>query len=211
VDKFVFYDDVNFIKRGWINRNRVLVNGDEFLFSIPLKKASQNKLINEVEVKLDEKWLHHFYMTLEQNYIKAPYYKETLQLIKKVFSSEYCTISDLAIESVKQVINYLGIKKNFERSSIKYSESAGMEKTERLISICKSSGSQHYINPIGGKSLYNKDYFKSKEISLSFIKNDLLPYNQFSQDFISGLSVIDVLMFNNIEETNKLLLKYNIE
>ena len=110
VDDFVFYDDVHFIKRGWINRNQILVNGNEFLFSVPLIKASQNKLINEIEVKLDEKWLVQFYLTLEQNYVHAPYFKETFQLIKRVFSSEFITISDLAIASVKLVTEYIGLK-----------------------------------------------------------------------------------------------------
>ena len=128
VDDFVFYDDVHFIKRGWINRNQILVNGNEFLFSVPLIKASQNKLINEIEVKLDEKWLVQFYLTLEQNYVHAPYFKETFQLIKGVFSSEFITISDLAIASVKLVTEYLGLKTKFDISSISHPETFGMEK-----------------------------------------------------------------------------------
>ena len=210
VDVFVFYDDVNFIKRGWINRNQILVNGNEFLFSIPLVKASQNKLINEVEVKLDEKWLLQFYSTLEQNYINAPYFKETVQLIKKVFSSEYITISDLAVESVKKVTDYLGFKTNFEKSSISYEKTKGRDKADRLIDICKLRNADTYINPAGGKELYSKEYFKKQDVDLFFIENKITPYQQFENKFVGGLSIIDVLMFNSIEQIQDMLNDYSL-
>jgi len=208
VDTFVFYDDVHFIKRGWINRNKILVNGAEFLFSIPVVKASQNKLINEIEVNITPKWLQQFYATLTQNYKNAPYFEDVFQLIKKVFSKEYSSISDLAIESVVQISNYLELPTRFEISSERYGASIGMDKADRLISICKKKGSDTYINPSGGKELYYKDYFESKGISLSFIENDLVPYTQFSGDFVQGLSIIDVLMFNSNEATRRLIDNY---
>src|SRR5258706_4590191 len=87
VDVFVFYDDVNFIKKGWINRNRILVNGQEFLFTIPCKSISQNKLIKDVEVAWSPKDQEKFVKTLETNYKRAAYFEPTLALIKEVFSS----------------------------------------------------------------------------------------------------------------------------
>src|SRR5690606_3799363 len=77
VETFVFYDDVNFIKRGWINRNQILVDNKAALFTVPLKKASQNKLINEIDMAIDEKWLSQFFKTIEQNYKNAPYFDDT--------------------------------------------------------------------------------------------------------------------------------------
>jgi hypothetical protein len=210
VDTFVFYDDVNFIKRGWINRNQILVDNKAALFTVPLKKISQNKLINEIEIAIDEKWISQFFTTLEQNYKNAPYFEETFLILKNVFGKKQTKISSLAIESTLQVSNYLQLKTQFEISSIKYSSSMGKEKAERLIDICKEKEVKHYINPSGGKELYQKDTFIKEGITLSFMDNNLLPYTQFGNQFIKGLSMIDVLMFNSVEETNKLLSNYKL-
>ena len=210
VDTFVFYDDVNYIKRGWINRNQILVNNQAHLFSIPLKSASQNKLINEVELGLDEKWLNNFYATLEQNYKKAPYYITTLDLIKKIFNLNHNTISDLAITSITSISNHIGISTVFELSSQKYSETKGIEKADRLIEITKLNKSNIYINPAGGKELYHKDYFNKKDVDLFFIDSNIVPYKQFNNTFEPFLSIIDVLMFNSKNEIKKILTEFTL-
>lgn len=210
VDTFVFYDDVNFIKRGWINRNQILVNNKSGLFTVPLKKASQNKLINEIETAIDEKWLSQFFKTLEQNYKNAPYFNETFQLLKKVFDKKQTKISSLAIDSVLQISKYLQLNTQFEVSSIAYPNSIDLSKAERLIAICKEKGSNQYINPSGGKELYHKNTFNKEDIVLSFIVNELLPYRQFGNEFVNGLSIIDVLMFNSKEEIRLMLNKYEL-
>ncbi|OFY92905.1 MAG: hypothetical protein A3K10_08555 [Bacteroidetes bacterium RIFCSPLOWO2_12_FULL_31_6] len=210
VDKFIFYDDVNYIKRGWINRNRILVNNEEKLFTIPVLQASQNKLINEIALGMDNKWLKDFYSTLEQNYKKAPYYEPTLALIKTIFNQPHKTISELATTSIIHISNHLKLSTVFELSSLNYAETKGMEKADRLIEICKLSNADTYINPSGGKELYNKPYFKTKGIDLFFIENELTPYQQFNDKFVGGLSIIDVLMFNSKTDTHKLLSSYQL-
>lgn len=210
VDKFVFYDDVNFIKRGWINRNQILVNNQAKLFSIPLIKASQNKLIKEVEVAYNEKWLKQFYSTLEFNYKKAPFFDEIYPLIKYVLNIKPKTIADLTIESILQISNHLSLSTVFERSSDKYSATKGMEKADRLIEICKLNKADVYINPAGGKELYHKIYFKERGVQLNFINNHLFEYSQFKNPFVPGLSIIDVLMFNSKEEILKMLNLYQL-
>jgi hypothetical protein len=211
VDTFIFYDDVNFIKRGWINRNQILVDNKAALFTVPLKKASQNKLINEIETAIDEKWLTQFFKTIEQNYKNAPYFDDTFLILKNVYGKKQTKISSLAMESVLQISKYLQLNTQFEVSSVNYSSSLGLEKAERLIAICKQKGSDWYINPSGGKELYQKDAFKKEGITLSFIENELLPYTQFGNEFVNGLSIIDVLMFNTPEETKKLMNRYSLE
>ncbi len=211
VDTFVFYDDVNFIKRGWINRNQILVDNKLALFTVPLKKASQNKLINEIETAIDEKWLVQFFKTIEQNYKNAPYFNETFQILKKVFGKKHIKISSLAIDSALEISKYLQINTKFEVSSITYPNSIDLSKAERLIAICKENGSDWYINPSGGKELYQKDTFNNEGITLSFIENELVPYAQFENQFIKGLSMIDVLMFNTPEESKKLISQYRLE
>jgi hypothetical protein len=210
VDTFVFLDDVNYIKKGWINRNRILVNNTESMFTIPVKKASQNKLINEIEVMLDSNWINQFYKTLEQNYSKAPNFNNTFSLIQSIFDSKFNTISDLAINSVKQICLSLGMEKNFQISSELYNETKGQEKSDRLINIAKQCKCNHYINPEGGKTLYHKDYFQLNGVALSFIENELLPYKQFNDSFVGGLSIIDVFMFNTKENVIDLLTQYKL-
>lgn len=208
VDIFVFYDDVNFIKRGWINRNRILVDGQESLFTVALSKASQNKLINEIEVLKDSNSLQHLLKTLEHNYKNAPYFDSVFNLVNEVINKPHKSISDLAINSVNSVSNYLEMDTLFELSSEKFPETKGMGKTERLVEIVKKKGFKHYINPSGGKELYNKLDFKKKGVNLHFIQNELDSYTQFENEPIVGLSIIDVLMFNSVEETKRLIAKY---
>ncbi|WP_432409972.1 WbqC family protein [Rasiella sp. SM2506] len=210
VDTFVFYDDVNFIKRGWINRNQILVGLEAILFTVPLKKASQNKLINEIDTAISEKWVLQFYKTIEQNYKNAPFFNETFGILKKVFEKGHTNISSLAIESILQISNYLQLDTQFEVSSLEYPHTASLPKAERLIAICKEKGSDTYINPSGGKKLYQKNTFKEEGITLSFIENELLPYSQFGNQFVIGLSMLDVLMFNSVEATNKLISNYKL-
>jgi hypothetical protein len=210
VDTFVFYDDVNFIKKGWVNRNKILVNGKEGFITVPLKKASQNKLIKDIDVLIDEVWLQQFFKTLEQNYKKAPYFESTYKLIKAVFEKPYTSISDLAILSVMEVSYYLGIDISFKESSIAFPETMGHERAKRLQQITQLCRSSHYVNPQGGKILYNKMDFKLKGVTLSFIDNQLLPYKQYNHEFVNGLSIIDVLMFNSKAEVKKMLNNYQL-
>ncbi|MCB0401983.1 MAG: WbqC family protein [Flavobacteriales bacterium] len=210
VDVFVFYDDVNFIKRGWINRNNILVNHQLNLFSIPLLKASQNKLINETHLAIDEKWLKQFYNTLEFNYKKAPHFEPAFQLVKKVFETNHQTIADLTMASIREVSNHLGLSTVFEQSSESYPETKGMDKADRLIRICQLKGIDTYVNPSGGKELYNKVYFKEQGIELFFIENKISGYRQFDTNFVPGLSMIDILMFNDRTEIINMLNDYSL-
>lgn len=210
VDVFVFYDDVNFIKRGWVNRNQILVNSKSNLFSVPLVKASQNKMINETKLEKNIKWLEQFYSTLKFNYNKAPYFEQTFDLITNIFKNPHITISDLAIDSIQEISNYLGISTVFENSSDKYSQTKGMDKADRLIKISQLCGATEYINPLGGLELYDKVYFKRKGVKLFFMKSEFLAYQQNSKSFIEGLSIIDVLMHNSKEEVLKMLNLYKL-
>lgn len=212
VDKFVFYDDVNYIKGGWINRNQILLNGKKNLFTIPLKNASSFQTISEtlIHTNLYLIWKKKFLKSLEQSYKKAPFFDSVYPLIQQTFEANHTTITDLCIDSIKQVSNYIALEVVFETSSEKYPETKGMEKAERLIKICQSNQINTYINPAGGKELYQKNTFNKQGIDLFFIENQLTPYPQFNNDFVSGLSIIDVLMFNNKEDIKKMLNKYQL-
>ncbi|MBC2694524.1 MAG: WbqC family protein [Desulfobacteraceae bacterium] len=115
---FVFYDDVYYIKSGWINRNRILNQDRDCLFTVPISKVSSNKLINETLPILDKKWKKKFYKKLIQNYKKAPFFSDVCEVITSVFEKKYTDITDLAIESILAVYMYLGIEFNYTKSSI---------------------------------------------------------------------------------------------
>ena len=212
VDLFVFYDDVNFIKGGWINRNRLIQKNVSFMFTVPLTNISSNKKINEIKISSNEfnKWKKKFFKTIEQNYYKAPFFNETVDIINITLNSEFKTISDLAIVSIVNTCNYLGIKTNFEISSQKHSESKLLKREERLVAICKKNECKTYINPIGGRELYTKEYFIKKGIELLFLKSNDISYNQFSNIYVPNLSIIDVLMFNSNERIKELLNEYKL-
>ena len=207
VDKFVFYDDVNFIKNGWINRNRVLINGKPSYFTVTLNGASPFMLIKDVLFSDNRNKL---LKTLENTYKKAPFYDDTINALKPVFLLETTYISDLAIESVKSVSKYLGIQTIFEKSSETYSDSKGMEKSARLKQICHQNNATVYHNPIGGTELYFKDDFAKSDIELKFINTDNIIYKQFKNEFVPNLSIIDLMMFNSKEQIQKFLDCYSL-
>lgn len=211
VDKFVFYDDVNFIKQGWINRNKILVSGQGHLFTVPLSKANSFTLIKDTMInnKLYGIWKMKFLQTLAQSYKNAPYFSSIYTLITEVLNHMHTHISDLAIDSIQTVSRYLNLKTDFIISSRSYNN-RNLERQERLFDICRQENCTHYINAIGGQDLYKKEDFLKEGIQLDFIKSLPLDYKQFKNPFIPHLSIVDILMFNSPEEINYLLTKYEL-
>jgi hypothetical protein len=209
VDKFVIYDDVNFINKGWINRNRILNNGKDSLFSIPLKEASQNKLINEIEVNWDIAWKSKFLKTLEQCYKKAPFYQETLSIIEQTLNIDNEPISKVVEQNLRLICEYLDIKTEIISSSAIY-KNINLKAQERILDICLQEKATQYINPIGGLELYDKDFFEAKNIKMNFIKSNSIEYKQYKNKFVPWLSMIDVLMFNSKKEIKDFLDNYEL-
>ena len=213
VDVFIFYDDVNFMKKSWINRNYILLNNKKHLLTIPCKSITQSKAINVIKIDKANKAYKNILKTLEVAYRKeAPYFDSVFPIIENLMSSNSVSISELAIESIVAVCRYLGIKTKFLVSSENYSETVDLEKSERLISICKILGADVYINSIGGISLYDKKDFDEYGIRLSFIKTfENISYAQGeNQQFIPSLSIIDVMMFNSVQKISGMLEKYEL-
>lgn len=209
VDKFVMYDDVNFIKQGWINRNRILAGGKEFLFAVPLKNQSSFELIKNTQISEDKKWKGRLIMTIEQSYAKAPFLSETMNVIKNVFQSETKFISQLALLSILETCNYLDINTKFVLSSETYNNSF-LKGQERIINICSIENTTQYFNTIAGLELYSKDEFRRNNIDMFFLRSQSIKYNQFDNTFIHGLSIIDVMMFNSKEEIKSMLKMYEL-
>jgi len=211
-DVFVFYDDVNFIKGGWIQRNYILSQEKRLLFSIPLKKSSSNKNINEIQIdsRLYGHWKKKFLKTLEQNYKKAPHFNAVYPMVENLLKGNYRNISEMAANSITVVKKYLNLEVELKFSSnlVKNNSKKGETK---VIEICKTLNISKYINPYGGKSLYDKEYFSKNSVELSFIKSKEIKYKQFGKEFEPNLSIIDVLMFNSKEEVKEMLNLYILE
>lgn len=211
VDKFIFYDDVNFIKKGWINRNRILLGGNDFSFAIPLTKVSQNININKtyIDIQLYAEWKKKFNQTLIYGYKKAPFFAQISSLVNEILNNDCLTISELAVESVVNISSYLDIKTEFVTSSERY-ENKNLKRQDRLLDICKVENANNYINALGGKELYKKEDFIANGVKLDFIKTLPIEYEQFRNEFIPWLSIIDVLMFNDVEKIKLMLNQFEL-
>ena len=168
-DMFIFYDDVQYIKRGYINRNELK---NEYKFTVPVSNASTKRKINEVNVSWDNPFFKKFKTTIKKIYCKSINYNEVVDILDDIFSTKPTTISDLAIDSVIKFSKYIGITTTFLKSSdINYE--CTVDKSMNLINICKALSCDHYINSIGGQKLYDKDFFFSHGIKLNFLSGQI--------------------------------------
>jgi len=206
VDLFVIYDDVNFIKKGYINRNSILINGKAQLINLELVGASQNKLINEIQVGKNKKKL---LKTIELNYKKAPYFDNAFAIIHDILENDEENLAKFIGYSLQKISGYIGITTEFIYSS-NIENKDNKRSQDRIIQIASMTNASHYINPRGGMELYDKKTFLNNNIDLSFIESIPIKYKQFNNTFEPNLSIIDVMMFNKKTEINAALLGYKL-
>ncbi|MBL8005905.1 MAG: WbqC family protein [Ignavibacteria bacterium] len=209
-DKFILLNDVNFIKKGWINRNYILVNRKRNLFTIPVTGSSQNKLIKDIEISFDKSKRDKFLLTIEKSYKKAPFFGKVYGLIDDIISVKTDMLNELILHSITEINKYLEITTEISESSGSYPESV-LKGEDRIIEICQIENAAQYINLSGGMNLYSKEKFRSGGIELNFLKTKKIVYRQFENtDFEESLSVIDILMFNPKEKINNFLNEYEL-
>ncbi|AZK60962.1 WbqC family protein [Pectobacterium versatile] len=206
VDIFIVYDDVTYIKGGWINRNQFLMNHEKKLFSISLNGSSSYKLINEIEIKDD---FVKFLKMIKTNYSKAPFFKNTLSLIEDIVSYENKNLAYFLQNSIVSILKYLAIDKPVILSS-NIDNDKSLSGQSKILDICNTLNADTYINSIGGQNLYSRDDFQKENKSLFFIEPCPHSYSQFNDGFVSDLSILDILMFNSIDDTKKLLTNYKL-
>jgi len=206
VDKFVIYDDVNFINKGFINRNKILVQNKPHQFTLELVNASQNKLINQIQIGNNSKKI---LLTIEQSYKKSPFFNIVFPLIKDVLNQNEKNLSKFIGYSLKKISDYFNIETNFIYSS-EIKKNNHLKKQDKIIDICQTLNATHYINPINGKALYDRKLFTENGIKLNFIQTRSFKYQQFNNEFTSFLSIIDVMMFNNKDHIKSLLNLFEI-
>jgi hypothetical protein len=212
VDVFVFYDDVNFIKKGFINRNTLLFHHKAHRFTIPCKAVSQNKNINEIAVDASSNTLIKLQASIALHYKSAPYYNEVMPLLTDFFMAKpfYGSIASMAMHSVQMVAKYLEMSTKFEVSSETYKDTQHLTKADRLVAIAKKAHADTYINAIGGQALYTKQQFANQNLELYFLQSNAINYLQFNTKFVPWLSIIDVMMFNDKETIHKFLNSYTL-
>lgn len=211
VDEFVVCDDVQYIKQGWINRNRILLNGQPKLFVFSLKKGHQSLNINEryFSSKFKEE-RDKFLKTIEYVYKKAPYYHKVLPILYDILNCDTdIDISKHIYNSLKIICKLLNINTKFRISS-EMTKDNELKCQDKVIDIVKRLNGDVYINSIGGKILYSKEEFKNNNIDLFFIKRKDIVYKQYNNDFVPDLSIIDVMMFNSKEAVEEMLNMYEL-
>lgn len=205
VDTFVIYDNIQFTKKGWIRRNRILLNGEDKMISIPVKKDSDyldiNKRYLSETINIDKiKILNQIKMA----YSKAPEFPRVFPIIENAVNTNEDNLFDYIFSTIKVILNYLEIDTEIVISS-NVDMDHSLKNRDRVTEICKKFEAREYINPIGGVELYNKDDFLSEGINLKFLKSNVMEYKQFDNKFIPNLSIIDVLMFNSKERVKEML------
>lgn len=211
VDKFVVYNNIQYSKKGWINRNRILVNGRDDYFTIPLRKDSDflnvdQRFIADSYAKEKNKIITR----INELYKKAPQYQIISPLIAEVFNAEFDNLFEFILNSLKIICKFLEIKTELILSSA-ISIDHSLKAQDKVIALCKKLNATHYLNPIGGTELYSKSVFNENNIELNFIKSNDIEYPQFNYDFIPWLSIIDVLFFNSKQDVQQFLNSYTIQ
>ena len=209
-DIFISYDDVQYIRRGWINRNRILFNANSKYITFPVNKAPRDTTID-----------HYFFYenigkekkkilsTLRQIYSKAPFFQSVYPLLEDIVKVNENNVARFVENSLKRILDYLDTNVEIRRSS-HLSFDKSLKGQDRVIAIVKELGGDRYVNPIGGQDLYSPAEFAANNIDLRFLECKAEPYKQFSNEFVPNLSIIDVLMFNSIEQIRLMLKQFKL-
>ena len=206
VDTFVIYDDVNFIKQGYINRNSILVGNAAQKITLEAVGTSSNRSINEVQVGSNTKKL---LKGIDQAYKKTPEYKNVFPLIQNILENTEKNLAKFVGNSLIQIANYLECDTQILYSS-DIDKDNQLKAQAKILDLCNHLSASHYINAIGGKELYDKETFKEKNIDLKFLETELIEYKQFKNEFVPYLSIIDIMMFNEKSVIKEMLNRYEL-
>lgn len=212
-DYFVVFDTSQFIRHGWIERNRILKPNEGWQYiKVPLEKHCRNTAIKDIIIKHKSDWRKKIIAQLEHYKKKAPFYVETMNLVKQILELETNSITSLDVYALENIMDYLKIVFRYDIfSEMELDIERPNESDEWALNISKSLGANEYINPPGGESFFHKTKFEKENIKLKFLKTNLREYDQRRKTFESGLSIIDVMMFNSPEEIREMLDDYELE
>lgn len=203
VDLFVLYDNIKYTKKGWINRNRILQNGKDVMFSLPLKADSDalNVRDRQVSETFDPVKLLH---QLRASYHRAPFFLETMDLVRKAHACKDKNLYVFLAYALSCVCIHLGLTTEIRISSAVPIDHT-LKSEEKVLAMCEAVGATTYVNAIGGVELYSRETFEQRGVALQFLRSTPFVYCQMQEAFVPWLSIIDVLMFNSIEATRDAL------
>ena len=233
VDKYILYENIDYIKEGWVHRNRILVKYREPKYiSVNIETKSSNTKISEIKLCNNEIWKKKILHTIKYNYSGSAFFKEIYPLVEKIINQDADYIHIFNSNCIMTICSYLDISTKIQYSNQHYLEMEKTldeeydkeekdrlistpyrnleKKTARMLTICEKEGADVFINAIGGQNIYKKEVVKDYGIDLFFIKTQEISYPQFSHSFVPNLSIIDVLMHCGKEGTIDLLHKYTL-
>lgn len=220
-DKMILYDLVTYRKGSWMNRNRLIdksKNSTEY-FRVPVRKFSIGTLASDILIDETSDWRAYYERFIYFNYRKAPQFSTVFPLVLELLNIEAQSLHEFNSKSIMKLARYMNLHTEivFDNSDylaleedLVHNGQDANTKTKRIIKICQNEGADHYINPIGGISLYDKETFANHKLKLSFLTTGSIVYKQFTDTFEANLSIIDLLMHNNIDRVNTHLNNYSL-
>jgi hypothetical protein len=198
-DRFILFDDVQFIRHGWIERNRILKPAEGWQYvAVPLEKFEFGTRISEVRIRNSENWKEKLLRQLEHYRKKSPYYAQAIEVINKAIGIETDSITDLNKNILLETCKYIGLGREIDVfSKMGLVMDPVTHAGEWALNITKALGGTEYINPTGGVDIFKAEQFAAAQIKLKFLGNNLTPYSQRRTVFEPGLSIIDVMMFQD--------------
>lgn len=204
-DLFLIGDDYNFMRHGWIHRNRSLNLGNPTYFGITLKHASSFSVINEMEIMSLQR--DKLMRRMQNEYTHAPFREQGMELLERVLDTPERNLSAFLTRSIRIVCDTLEIHTPIGHTS-EFANRDTLKREYRIYDYCHRTGADTYLNPIGGMDLYHADDFRAQGLELRFLKSGLPRYKQFGDDFFPSLSILDMLMFNSREDVIRMLGDY---
>lgn len=210
-DVFVLGDDLQYEKGSWMNRNRILGDGQPKLITFPLKKGHQYDRINQRWLSDDfDQQAQTLLRKIEHAYAKAPRRDQVMPLLREILEYPERNLALFTEHSLRRLCQYMGITTPIFRGSDLCLPPV-MDKQDRVIQIARRMDGELYLNPIGGIDLYCPARFRAEGLLLRFLRmDDDLSYPQLNHPFVPALSIIDVLMFNDRETLKDMLNRFGV-
>jgi hypothetical protein len=212
VDRFIIFDTPQYDRKGWMNRNRILNPSNDWQYiNAGVVKPRFGSSIRDVKLKENTEWKKKLFSQLKHYKKIAPFYSDVISILESVLTPDYCTLVELNVASLKAVCSVVGIHTPIEVfSDLHLSINSVPHAGAWALEISRSLAAKTYTNPINGRKIFEPQEFTSEGICLNFLKHKLPEYSQGYRPFISGLSIVDVLMFNKPKETLEIICDYEL-
>lgn len=211
-DEFILFDTPQYIRHGWIERNRILkLDGEPLYIKVALEKRKRETAIKDIVINNELNWKNKIKAQLDSYKKRAPYFHEVTEIINQIFKEEYTSIVDLNFNILITICDFLEIRTPIKTwSKMGVNIKAANAPDEWALNICKALNAGSYINPEGGIEFFDKKKYSSSGIGINFLRYKSEEYDQLGNEFVPNLSILDVLMFNSKNETQKMLHNYEL-